>query len=155
MRLELTIPAVPVAQPRPRATMAGKHARVHEQTYIKGDKATGRESRPHPIVAFKATVAQVVSQAYTGPPINQPMRVLITCVFPRPANKRWKKKPMPREPYTSRGRNDWDNLGKSVCDALNEVVWVDDGLIWDGRVIRLIAAGDEQPHVELVIETTD
>lgn len=151
MHIELIIPAVPVAQPRPRAVNVGKSARVHEVTSIKGSDG---KRRPHPIVHFRALVAKMGAEQYTGPPIDQPIRLFIHCLFPRPSNKRWKTKPMPREPYTSQ-RNDWDNLGKSVCDALNGVLWVDDGLIWRAEVIREIAAGDEQPHVKVVIDTVE
>lgn len=148
MKIELTIPAVPVAQPRPRAVRFGKSARVHEVTHI----GKGRDRKPHPIVHFRAMVAKYGAEAHPGPPIDQPILLTIRCLFPRPSSKRWKTREMPREPYTSQ-RNDWDNLGKSVCDALNGIVWVDDGLIWDAHVVREIAAGDEQPHVEIVIET--
>jgi Holliday junction resolvase RusA-like endonuclease len=71
-------------------------------------------------------------------------------VFPRPKNKVWKSRPMPREYKTS--KPDFDNLGKSICDALNELIWRDDSLIVEANIIKCIASGYEQPKVEVKIE---
>ena len=147
VRIMFIVPAVPVAQPRPRAVMAGKHARVHELTHTKGRDGI---SRPHPISAFKATVAAEFQSAYHGPPLAGPIVLRITFVMPRPSSKIWKAKPMPREPYTVH-KNDWDNLGKAVCDALNKIAWRDDGQIYKATVERWVASGDEQPHVAVEI----
>jgi Holliday junction resolvase RusA-like endonuclease len=38
-----------------------------------------------------------------------------------------------------------------LYDALNGLLWRDDSLICDGRVQKVYAAGDEQPHVEIAI----
>ena len=139
MKLGFTVPAVPVAQPRARAVSTGMGARVY------GAK------KSHPVHAFKAAVMSSFSAAWDEPPHDGPVSLSLLFVMPRPSAKVWKTKPMPREAYIAK-KNDWDNLGKSVCDALNKLAWVDDGLIWKAEVERVIAAGDEQPHVEVVIE---
>jgi Holliday junction resolvase RusA-like endonuclease len=108
-------------------------------------------SSKHPINSFKAAVAHAAAEAYSGPPLDCPLVMRIVAVFPRPKAKQWKTRPMPREPYIAK-KNDWDNVGKGVCDALNQRVFVDDGLLWRVTVERWIAAGDEQPHVEVTIE---
>jgi Holliday junction resolvase RusA-like endonuclease len=145
----IRVPAVPVAQPRPRATVAhgGKRARMHEVTQIKN--ADGSR-KPHPIVAFKATVAHAASAAYSGAPLDGPLVVSIACVLPRPNKLRWATKPMPRAPHV--GKPDCDNLAKSVCDALSKITWNDDAQINELTVKKWIASGDEQPHVEIRIE---
>lgn len=150
MRILVRVPAVPVAQPRPRATMAHgrKGARIHEVTSIKAADGT---RKPHPIVAYKGTVRMAASDAYKGAPLDGPLAVSIECVMPRPTKYRWKTRPMPRLPHTC--KPDCDNLAKSTLDALAQLLWVDDAQITDLKVSKWIAAGDEQPHV--VIEVSE
>lgn len=140
--ISFTVHAVPTAQPRQRhrvAIIGGMH-RVMNYTPAK-----------HPVNAFKAAVQHAFASCYNGPPLEGPLQVRIVCVFPRPTAKVWKKRPMPREPYTA-SRADWDNVGKAVSDALNGLAWRDDGQLADVRIERWIASGDEQPHVEIEIE---
>lgn len=147
------VPSVPVAQPRPRACLAvgGKGARMHEVTSIK-NAATG-ERKAHPILAFKATVRLAAEQAYHGAPLEGPLRIDVILVFPRPGNMRWKTRPMPRAPHTK--KPDRDNCDKAVLDSLKGTVFVDDSQVVDGRIQKWIAAGDEQPHVEIRISEID
>jgi Holliday junction resolvase RusA-like endonuclease len=146
--IRIMVPAVPVAQPRPRAVNFGKSARVHEVTHI---KSADGERKPHPISAFKATVRLAAIAAYSGPPISAPCRMDVLFIFPRESSKVWKTKPMPRYPHDV--KPDRDNLDKAVMDALRGTVLVDDSLVYDGRITKLRAAGDEQPHCEIVITT--
>jgi Holliday junction resolvase RusA-like endonuclease len=150
MRIELTIPAIPVAQPRPRAVAFGGKARMHEVTSLKG--ADGSR-RPHPIAAFKATVRMVAQERYSGPPLTGPLRVDCVFIFPRETSKIWKRKPMPRYRHTV--KPDRDNCDKAVLDSLKGTVIADDSQVCVGTIEKWRAAGDEQPHVEIVIETLD
>ncbi len=74
-------------------------------------------------------------------------------VFPRPLKFMWKTRPMPRLPHTI--KPDRDNCDKSLLDALASTIISDDKLACDGRITKWIAAGDEQPHVEVTISTMD
>jgi len=150
MQITFTVPGVPIAQPRPRATMAhgGKHARIHEVTHVK-DATTG-ERRPHPIAAFKATVRLACEQVYRDAPLTGPLAAHCVFIFPRSRSLIWRKKPMPRIPR--QGKPDADNLLKSLCDALNGLLWVDDSQIVRVIVEKWIAAGDEQPRCDMVVE---
>lgn len=145
--IRFTVPAVPVAQPRARATNFNGHARVHEQTTIKN--ATTGERRPHPILAFKATVRHAFAASYAGAPLSGPLRVDVTFVLPRLSNQIWKTRPMLRQPKV--GGGDLDNLLKGLFDALNELAWGDDGQIAFLGATKWIASGDEQPHVAVTI----
>lgn len=150
MTITFTVPAVPVAQPRPRATQGHNgHARMHEVTSIK-NPITG-ERKPHPIAAFKATVRQAFEKAHSGAPLQGPLRVNVIAIFPRPKSMLWKTRPMPREPHTI--KPDRDNLDKAVLDALKSLAWVDDCQVCAGEIQKWIAAGNEQPHVEILIES--
>ncbi len=147
-QIRFVVPAVPVSQPRPRATLAdgGEHARMHEVTSIKSSDGT---RKPHPIAAFKATVKLMASQAYLGSPLSCPLRVDAVFVFPRTQSQIWKTKPMPRMLHFK--KPDRDNLDKAVLDALTGLLWVDDAQVCDGRITKVIAAGDEQPHVVVTV----
>lgn len=50
----------------------------------------------------------------------------------------------------SKRRCDWDNLAKSVCDALNGIAWVDDTQIHEAHVTKHISS--ERPHVSVTIQ---
>ena len=104
----LRIPAVPIAQPRVRVSSFGGHARAYNPTTI---KTSDGGKKPHPIVAFKATVRHMASLAYTAAPLSGPLRIDVTLVFPRPASAIWKTKPMPR--YRHIQKPDRDNCDKA------------------------------------------
>lgn len=137
--ISFNVPAVPVAQPRPRAFVVGGSARM-----------AGVPTK-HPVHDFKASVRSAFVAVYQGPPLAGPLKMSCVFLMPRPQSMIWKSKAMPRVPYTV-GKNDWDNLGKAVSDALLKLAYRDDGQLWNVRVQRWIAAGDEAPHVEIVIE---
>lgn len=142
MNIELRIPAIPVAQPRARASTFGGHVKMHTPTSIKN--ADGSR-KPHPIVAFKATVRMAFEQAYQGAPLGGPLRCDLVFVLPRPKSLIWKTRAMPRAYHAA--KPDRDNLDKSVMDALKGLAWNDDAQVCQGSIEKWIAAGDEQPHV--------
>lgn len=134
--ITITVPAVPVAQPRPRATSFGGHARVYQPS-------------KHPVTAFKATVRMAFQSAYAGAPLTGPLRCDCLFVMPRPKSLIWKTRPMPRVPHTA--KPDRDNLDKSVLDALKGLAWIDDSQVCQGNIQKWIASGDEQPHAVITI----
>ena len=151
MTITLYIPAIPVAQPRVRATMRGRHAGIFNPDTIKNPTTGERE--PHPIVAFKATVRHAAHAQYKAAPLTGPVRVDCLFVFPRPAGSIWKKRPMPR--YRHTGKPDRDNLDKAVLDSLKGIILADDCLACDGRIQKWVRAGDEQSHVVITITTLE
>jgi len=56
---------------------------------------------------------------------------------------------MPRSPHV--GKPDCDNLAKSVCDALNGILWDDDRQICRLVVEKWYAAGDEPIGVDVSV----
>lgn len=134
--LSFSVPAVPVAQPRPRAIAMGGRGRMVPPP------------KSHPVHDFKATIRKCVEVIHRGAPMEGPIQADWLFVFPRPQSMIWKTKPMPRVWYTH-AKNDWDNVGKSVSDAMNKLVYRDDGQLCDVRVRRVIASGYEQAHVEV------
>lgn len=143
--IRITVPAVPVAQPRIKATAIKGRARVYTPSTIgKGD-----DKRPHPIAAFKATLRMAATEAYSGPPLDGPLRVDVLLVFPRQSSKIWKTRDMPR--YRHVTKPDRDNLDKAVLDGLKGLLFVDDCQVCSGEIDKWHASGDEQPHCEIVI----
>lgn len=113
----------------------GQHARVY--------------SPGGAIADFKASVRLAASQAFSGPPLNGPLRVDAEFVFPRTKGQTWKRKPMPRMRHAK--KPDRDNLDKGLLDALTGVIWLDDAQVCDGRIAKWIAAGDEQAGVRVTV----
>ncbi|MFH5805163.1 RusA family crossover junction endodeoxyribonuclease [Alienimonas sp. DA493] len=130
-----TVPGEPVPQPRPRVYRVGKGTR------------TVSAPKGHPVIAYKHA-AEVAAHTHGGLPFDGALRVGLTFVLPRPKSKVWKRKPMPREPHTS--RPDLDNYSKAILDGLWPL-WGDDSQVCELTARKVIAAGDEQPHTEVTV----
>lgn len=139
--IAFTVPDVPIAQPRPRAVRRGDRAGM------------AGPNKKHPIHAFQATVRMAIEQAYQGPPLMGPLYVSLTFVMPRPSSMHWKKRPMPRAAH--RKKPDIDNLTKGVFDALHKLAWHDDSQVCRLEAAKVIASGDEAPHVVVRIFEVD
>lgn len=135
--IEFTVPAVPVAQPRQRHAMIGGHIRNYTPS-------------KHPVQDFKTIIKLMARQAYTGRPLEGPLALTVVFVMPRPGRLMWKKRPMPRVEHCS--KPDLDNLVKAVKDALNQLLWKDDGQIAKATLAKVYASGDEQPHVDIKVQ---
>jgi Holliday junction resolvase RusA-like endonuclease len=114
-----------------------------------GGRAVAQNYTPakHPANAFKAAVRLAAAGSVT---LHGPLFVSIKFIFPRPKGMRWKNKPMPR--YAKTSKPDADNLAKAVLDALNGIVWDDDAQVFDLRIIKVVAGGDEQPRTEITVQ---
>lgn len=143
--IEFRIPAVPKGQPR----------QAQRVVVPKGGKPFAMNYMPKgaPIHNFKATVRMAAEKSYVGPPLTGPLRVDMTFVFPRSKAQTWKTRPMPRIPHDK--KPDRDNCDKAVLDALKGLMFIDDCQACDGRIQKWIAAGDEQPHVMVRVETIE
>ena len=140
MQIEFTVNAIPIPQPRPRATIIGGHASVYDD-------------KKHPIADFKASVRLAASKVYSSTPIESPLDVHLLFVFPRTKEQLKKKYSAGRLLHVKRG--DVDNLCKGVFDALNKFLWVDDCQVCDVAISKRIAAMDEQPHVVVSLKTLE
>ena len=135
--VEIIVPTLPVAQPRPRAGLRGNHAMIYQP-------------KSHPVVVFKSSVQMAAREVLRGrPPRRGPLGVDCVFVFPRTQNQIWKRKPMPRMRHIK--KPDRDNLDKAVLDALTGIAWADDRQVCAGSIEKWIASGDEQPHVVIRI----
>jgi Holliday junction resolvase RusA-like endonuclease len=114
MTLHLTIPVVPVAQPRQRHAIRGGHSVNYTPT-------------DSPVNAYKAAVQLAAGQAITAP-IAGPLAVTFRFYLPRPQSLMKRKSPDGAIPHTS--KPDLDNLIKSTADCLSGIAWVDDRQIY-------------------------
>ena len=138
--IQFTVPAIPVAQPRQRHRIAGKGPKQFVQNYTPTNS---------PVNSFKAACQMAAAAVYQGPPLATPLIVRLVLVMPRTTAQIWKTRPMPRIPHVK--KPDSDNLYKSLADALEGTLFVNDSQICDLKIEKWIASGDEQPHVEVCI----
>ena len=139
--IHFRVPAIPIAQPR------------HRIAVVNGKGRAFGAKKSHPIHEFKATARMAFSELYDGPPLEGPISLVCVFVMPRVSAQIWKTKPMPRLLHAK--KPDADNLLKGVKDALTGLAWVDDSQVAEVLVRKVIAAGDEQPHVTVQIRKMD
>ena len=141
-QIKFTIPGVPIAQPRAKATaFAGR-----VQMYTPKKNASGKSNG---VAEFRSLLQLIASQHKSGALLAGPLRVDIEFVFPRQGNMVWKKKPMPRYRHTT--KPDRDNLDKMCLDSLKGILWVDDNQVCSGLIDKWHAAGDESPHTTITV----
>ena len=83
--------------------------------------------------------------------LDEPVRLSVVALFPRPKRMMWKTRPMPRVPFAS--RPDASNVLKAVEDALEKAgCYRDDKLIWSSSIEAFYCSGSETPLVRACIE---
>lgn len=138
--IRFTVPAIPIAQPRQRHRVMTVNGRPMAMNYTPAK---------HPVQDFKASVRMAFAAAYSGPPLEGPVKLVAVFVLPRPKRLIWKSRPMPRVLHIA--KPDLDNLEKALKDSLNGLAWRDDSQVCDVEKMKFVAAGDEQPGVTVEI----
>jgi Holliday junction resolvase RusA-like endonuclease len=148
MIVDFIVPGIPIALPRERATVAyfrqGGQLKAYAKLYTPEDSD---------IADYKRAIASSVSVSYAGDVMVCPVSVIVDFIMPRPKSLIWVRKPMVRLPC--RDVPDVDNLFKAVADALTGALWKDDRQIWECRLRKYYAAGDERPHTKVMVSTVD
>jgi Holliday junction resolvase RusA-like endonuclease len=142
-RIEFSVEGEPRPQPRPTASGKGKFIRMIA-TPAQSPCAPFKENLN---LAARSHMAEIGAQARLGP-----VFIEIDCVWPRTG----KLKNVPADQRVWRfvqKRDDWDNLGKSVCDAINGVVYVDDSQIVGATVRKFYGRVGEAAHVRIVLRS--
>lgn len=137
MRFSIKVYGKPIAQPRHKAASFGGKARLYLEA-------------KHPVHGFKLELKAAAADLMEGELADCPVTMKCVFLMPRPQRMIWKKRPMPREPYTA--KPDTDNLVKAVKDALTGIVYRDDSLIWREESEKLYAAGDERPQTIIELD---
>lgn len=130
--IEIVLLGAPRGKERPRLTKAGV-------VYT-----------PEKTRNYEAALKYAAQQAMAGrKPLEGALRLRITVALP--ISPSWPKK---KQAEARLGilhptkKPDWDNFAK-VCDALNLVVWVDDGQVVDGHVRKIYS---EKPGMFIRVE---
>lgn len=142
---DVTIPGAPIGKGRPRATMAGGHARMY----------TPAKTR-----RWEMGAAAFMAERYDGDAMDGPLSLEVWAFFPRPkrldcSHKRacgcaagWSG----RQPHIA--KPDADNVGKAVCDALEAAgVVKNDATICTLTVRKLYTEHDKPPRLRLLLRT--
>lgn len=130
--IEIVLLGAPRGKERPRLTKLG-HVYTPEKT-------RNYEA------ALKYAAQQVMGDR---PPLDGPLSVEIRVDVPIPQSWSKKSKALALQGATRPAKKpDWDNFAK-VIDALNLVVWVDDGQIVDGRVVKHYSA---KPGIKIRVQ---
>ena len=144
MTYTFTIPLAPEGAPRHR-TGRTPDGRPVQYAHPKG-------------VQWRLAVATCASQALAGVRLEGPLLVDIVAVFPRPKYllKLHGRGPLKGTLVHGAGRiwhdkkPDRDNVDKGILDGL-KAYWGDDCQVCCGEVLKVYAALDELPHVEVRI----
>lgn len=123
IRLEMTVHGLPIAQPRVRACIRGRHAGVY-------DPGTAKPWKACVILAARRAMAELMMDQ----PIRGPVEVIADFMMPRPnGHYRTGKNAGELRPKAKKfhdAKPDLENIEKSTLDALTEAgVWADDSLV--------------------------
>lgn len=125
MTIRITLDGNPTAKGRPRFTSVG---------------GFGRAFTPAKTRAYEARLADAGRAVMAGAePLQGPLSLVMHVRLPIP--KSWPKarQQSARTGCTRpTGKPDWDNFGK-VVDALNGIVWADDGQVVQATVLKYYA----------------
>ena len=132
--IKLTIPGEPVAKGRPRVTRYG--------TYT-----------PEKTKNYETLVKELYFMEHGQTLLEGELNIDIKAYFriPKSAAKT-KKLHMASGKIRPTKRPDWDNVGKTVTDALNGVAYEDDSQIVSATVEKYYS---EEPRTEIKIERID
>lgn len=119
----IVIEGLPVAKGRPKFARRGNFVTTYTP-----EKTREYENR----VAIEARIAMRGME-----PMTRPVKIDIQIFLPIPASYTKAKAQSCREGKTVPTKKpDWENVAKSVCDAFNGVVWLDDSQVTDAHVSK-------------------
>ena len=98
--------------------------------------------------AYKDAIA-LHAKAAGCKPRKGPCTLIITAFLPIPAS--WSKKKQ-EAALNHSSKPDWDNLGKIVSDALNEIAYEDDSQVYWASVKKVYA---KNPRLEVTVGYAD
>ena len=136
MTIKFTVPGAPFGKQRPR--------------YGKGHTYTPQETREHEDLIAWEYRRQCGMRRF---PEGSEMIMIITAYFPIPkrANQELRGQMLDGK-VNPTGKPDWDNIGKLVADALNDVAYDDDKNIIDAHVMKRYS---DDPRTEICIFDTE
>ena len=134
--IQLTIPGEPVPQPRQEHMIRYK---ANKQPYI-----VNYTSERHPVQAYKQAIALIAKQ-HCREPIDGPVEITINLFCTRPKSVKGST------PYKVT-RPDLDNCVKAILDAMNKIVYPDDGRVFRLHAAKYYCEPGTEPRTEIAIE---
>ena len=134
--IKLTIPGEPIAQPRQRHMIRYK---ANKQPYI-----VNYMPERHPVHAYKQAIALLAKQQCREP-IDGPVELSIDLFYQKP-------KSLKGSSLFKTTREDLDNVCKAILDALNGIVYPDDGRVFRFHAAKYYCEPGTQPRTEIAIE---
>lgn len=134
-RITFTVPGLPVGKGRARAAVRGGHVRMFT---------------PAKTVSYEAQLKHFAQEAMTLAgfnPMEGPLRVSVSAVFPKAAS--WSKKKAAAAVYHT-SKPDADNLIKCL-DGLNGVVWRDDAQVASASILKTYSI-DGTAYLRVTVE---
>lgn len=134
MKVKFTIPGEPKGKGRHRTTK------------------TGRTYTPEDTVMYENLIKTMYRQQCGNIRFddNDQLDMRITAYFPIPKSvSKKKREAMINHLVRPTTKSDWDNIGKIVGDALNNIAYHDDKQIVDGQVRKFYS---EEPRVVVTIQ---
>ncbi len=135
MRIQFTVPGVPVGKGRPRFTRGG-HAYTPEKTAAFEEKVR---------LCWKTQSGETF-------PAGVPLKATVTAWFPIPKSA-GRKKAAAMEGMAHIRRPDADNVAKAILDALNGYAYPDDSAVSALRITK--ACTTAAPRAEITIEEAE
>ncbi len=134
MVLEFEVPGKPFGKQRPRV--------------VNGHAFTPKETQ-----MFENLIKVMFQTAYPDHiPVSTGLRMEVIAVYPIPESWSKKKKMKAAAHLVHPTKPDWDNVGKIVSDALNQIAYVDDAQIYDAHVYKEYGL---RPGIQVRLEIND
>lgn len=153
--LEFTVYGAPIAQPRVKAQgFKGKDGRIFAHVYEAGKADSPARQWKHDVkhAAIRAALGGQEpdeNDIKRVPLWTGPIVVSLMFFLPRPKNLCRKKDPPGPIPHV--GQKDIDNLYKSTTDALQGVIFANDGQLYDVSARKLYHEIEGRPRAEIML----
>lgn len=144
-KLEFWVNTTPVSQPRPRFRA------VNGKVYAYTPSAHGVHQFKHDVVEAYYDALRDNGLVVSGWMADCAVRMDVECYFPRTRSELKGPRSRQRDFYC-KSKNDWDNVGKAISDALTSRAWRDDGQLWCVSIRRYLAQAGEPVGCWIFIE---
>lgn len=135
MAIKFTINIKPEPQARPRFSSRGSFVQTYDPPKSK---------------KYKKKVIEIAKQYAPSSPISNPIRMGIVFYVPIPKSKSkvWRQRAIAGKEYPA-VRPDIDNYAKAILDALNGIIFSDDGKIVELQIFKRYS---DFPRTEIIIK---
>jgi Holliday junction resolvase RusA-like endonuclease len=137
--VKFTIPGPPFGKQRPKFTSVGKFAKAY----------TPEKTQNYETFVKWCYQEKCNFRFEDGAMLD--VRILAYYSIPKSTSKK-KRALMLEHKIRPTKKPDWDNIGKIVCDSLNEIAYKDDRMVVDAQVRKFYS---DNPRVEVIIREVE